>query len=774
MLDTAPAPRRFWQRHLVPVLAGALLTGLVQAQGPARLLAWNDLGMHCMDNDTSVFSILPPFNTFHAQLLIGGHIVTSGYTVTYEAVADPNGSINSTSAGKTDFWLHVGALFGANPPVDTGLAGFSMPGTANVPQNMPFQSGLNDFLATGVPMTPYDDNMVMNPYPLLKLVARNAAGQVVASTTPVIPVSAEMACTQCHGSGGSPDARPAGGWVYGPAATDDRLNILKLHDDHHQGSPVFAAAATAVGYSTSGLYVTATTNSTPVLCAACHGSNALSAPGQPGAGAMTSVMHTKHGQARLPDGRRLDDVQDRSSCYTCHPGARTRCLRGAMGKAIGADGLEMMSCQDCHGSMSEVGNPARTGWLQEPSCQNCHTGDAVSNAGAIRFDNAYSAPGVLRPTTNARFATTPNSPQTGFNLYRFSAGHGGMECSACHGSPHAIWPASEDNDNLQSISAQGHKGTLVECSSCHSNLQDTQWVGPHGMHPTGNTWAHNHADAAEQQGVAACRVCHGTDGRGTVLSRSQGDRTISTQFGARTFWRGYEVGCYECHNGPNSESQSNNTAPTVTDLTTSTPTDTPLPLTLSATDPNPDVLTLRIVSQPRHGAVAFDGTHAVYRAWDGYVGTDSFTYAASDTKRNSNLGTVTIAVGTAACGSSHTFGFGCALADGSVPSIHVDGCALSGQVLDFVVDNVPSSGFGILALGVGRGAIELDGGGCALRTQTLLGTTDLLPVLNGAMHYQVQVPVGLGNWAFVMQGFCLTTAAPRGFVASAGLEVTLP
>ncbi|MBD3800982.1 MAG: hypothetical protein IE886_05935, partial [Campylobacterales bacterium] len=34
------------------------------------LLAWNDLGMHCMDGkDFSVFSILPPYNNLNAQLI---------------------------------------------------------------------------------------------------------------------------------------------------------------------------------------------------------------------------------------------------------------------------------------------------------------------------------------------------------------------------------------------------------------------------------------------------------------------------------------------------------------------------------------------------------------------------------------------------------------------------------------------------------------------------------------------------------------------------------
>ena len=91
----------------------------------------------------------------------------------------------------------------------------------------------------------------------------------------------------------------------------------------------------------------------------------------------------------------------------------------------------------------------------------------------------------------------------------------------------------------------------------------------------------------------------------------------------------------------------------MTNRSLATPTDTPLVVTLTATDPNPNSLTLRIVEQPQHGAVAFDGTHATYRARDGFVGTDTFTYAAADGSSNSNLGTVTIAVGAAATHHRH-------------------------------------------------------------------------------------------------------------------------
>ena len=49
------------------------------------LLAWNDLGMHCVDGkDYSVFSILPPYNNLHAQLVstAQGGLITSGVTLT--------------------------------------------------------------------------------------------------------------------------------------------------------------------------------------------------------------------------------------------------------------------------------------------------------------------------------------------------------------------------------------------------------------------------------------------------------------------------------------------------------------------------------------------------------------------------------------------------------------------------------------------------------------------------------------------------------------------
>ena len=99
--------------------AAATLTvnTVVTASAGTIVLGWNNLGMHCMDSDYSVFTILPPYNTIEAQLIVNGKLVTNGtgYTVTYEAVADPTGSINSTSQGKTDFFQYTPQLYGASP-----------------------------------------------------------------------------------------------------------------------------------------------------------------------------------------------------------------------------------------------------------------------------------------------------------------------------------------------------------------------------------------------------------------------------------------------------------------------------------------------------------------------------------------------------------------------------------------------------------------------------------------------------------------------------------
>ncbi len=635
--------------------ATALSLLLAASAGAQTLIGWNNLGMHCMDDDYSVFSILPPYNTFDAHLIdANGHLVTdtTGIVVTYEAVADPDGSINTSSIGKTDFWDYTTAYFGVALPPDTGLTGKTMPGPDNDPQFMDFDGVMNWFEAAGVPITPVDDAGHRQAYPMVRLTAKTTAGTVLATTDIVLPVSGEMDCRKCHGSGAGPAAQPTGGWVNEVHPSRDyRLNILRLHDEKHLGTEPYTSALADRGYPADGLEASVRDFQRPVLCAACHASEALGAPSFPGVKPLTESMHGLHANVTSPDnGMSLDDIANRSSCYQCHPGSDTRCLRGAMGSAVAADGAASMQCQSCHGNMSAVGDPNRTGWLDEPNCGSCHQNGE-------RFTSVFLGDGSVRPP-GGTFASPPDTPLPGHSLYRFSTGHGGLQCSACHGSTHAVYPSIHRNDNLQSVQVQGHAGTLADCTSCHSSMPNTVTGGPHGMHPIGSQWINRHEEYGKSSN---CLTCHGADRRGGPLARAFDDRSFTVSDDGETktvnLFKGENVSCFICHkredDGRLGGLFTNNTPPVVNDRTLATAADTPGSVTLSSTDANGQSRTVRIVGQPHHGTVALAGTQATYFPDPGFAGADSFTYAAFDGFKESNLGTVSVTVGNALAADEH-------------------------------------------------------------------------------------------------------------------------
>ena len=639
-------------RLLVRACALSALAGvgvyLYAVGGSYTLIGWNNLGMHCMDSDYSVFSILPPYNTVYAQLIDrNGRLVTStsGLTVTYEAVSDPSGSINSTSAGKTQFWDEVLSLFGVSLPVDAGLAGKNMPGAANQPQAMDFDPASSNFIAEGIPLTPYDDAGRKNYYPLMHLVARDGTGSILAQTDVVLPVSDEMDCRACHASDSSDAAKPTSGWVRdGNPERDYRLNILLLHDQMNGGNAVYKPALIRQGYDGNGLYPTVTAGNKPILCAGCHGSNALPGTGLAGISPLTQAVHSLHGGVVDPtQGITLDSDENRSACYRCHPGSSTRCLRGVMGSSVAPDGTRAIHCQDCHGPMSAVGSTNRQGWLNEPNCQSCHTGNSTTNSGQLRYTSAFDTPGHYRQPASSLFATNPDTPLPGTSLFRFSRGHGGLFCSACHGSTHAEYPSTHLNDNIQSTQLQDTAGTIADCATCHNLQPSTVTGGPHGIHPVGQQWANGHGDIAEH-GASQCQACHGADYRGTELSRSLGNRTFSTRFGVKTFWRGFRIGCYACHNGPSSENSNPNRAPVATSGSARAIMGRSLTIPLTVSDADGNSLSVRVVAQPAHGTVAISGRTATYYPEANYAGPDSFTFAAWDGSTDSNLGTVSLNV----------------------------------------------------------------------------------------------------------------------------------
>ena len=146
----------------------------------------------------------------------------------------------------------------------------------------------------------------------------------------------------------------------------------------------------------------------PVLCAECHASNAIGAPGAGDVPSLSRAMHEKHA-GKVPN--------TIAGCYNCHPGPQTQCLRDVMSQLPAPD---TQTCITCHGNMEAVSqNP--TPWLNEPRCDTCH------NNGKYNQNQA---------------------------LYRMSKDHGGVYCEACHDSTHAIAPSTQPNkDGLKFIPA---------------------------------------------------------------------------------------------------------------------------------------------------------------------------------------------------------------------------------------------------------------------------------------------------------------------------------
>jgi hypothetical protein len=357
------------------------------------LIGWNDLGMHCANKNFSTIAILPPFNNIYAQLIKNTpgqipQIITSGVIVEYSIPG------NTYSIGKTNFWTYAQQLFSLPQPLpdNIGLTGKGLTGTLD-PQG-------NYFFARGIPITPFQDNNLIteSPFQLIHLVAKDQSSlQVLATTDVVIPVSNEIGCVQsgCHSS---------------------EQNIL----NQHEGS----------------------TLTPPVLCANCHADNALGLGGNPNLPSLSEVIHGQHSELGLP--------ATTETCYKCHPGPITQCLRDVMSQIT----IPTIQCENCHGTLQAIAqsiNNGREPWLEEPKC-----GDVLCHG--------------------SQYAEQPGK------LFRESQGHGNLFCSACHSSPHAILPSREANDNLQNIILQGFSGTLQVCIVCHGDNPTSG--GPHQSNPS--------------------------------------------------------------------------------------------------------------------------------------------------------------------------------------------------------------------------------------------------------------------------------------------------
>ncbi len=375
------------------------------------VLAWNDLGMHCLNPTYDEAVILPPYNTVWAQVVRRGEppqLVTAGITLTYSMVN------NTYSYGKRSygqFWDFCPQLFSASLARDTGL-NLVTPSLHNGLRGTMVAVG-DHFQVNGIPVTPVDDALNWNPYQIIEIVASDGAtGTELARTRATVPTSDEIHCDKCHG------AQPF-------------LDVLTKHDQR-EGTQLAA--------------------NRPILCASCHGSPALGQSGPGTAGSFLSgAIHSFHATRG-------------ASCYDCHPGTTTLCSRSTAHAA--ADG----NCVNCHGAMSEVGGSVQSGtrvpWVNEPKCVSCHAGVAEVDTGDALYRNAaghgrlscpacHGSPHAMIPSRE----TADNVLATQYQTVAKSIG----SCGVCHNN-------SRGNGLGEFLEEHGSKQATA-CTVCHTSIK---------------------------------------------------------------------------------------------------------------------------------------------------------------------------------------------------------------------------------------------------------------------------------------------------------------
>lgn len=374
------------KKVLLCVMLGAMLTSPSLFAQDYIIIGWNDLGMHCANQDFSTFVVLPPFNNIHAQVIRIGDafnppaIVTSNVHITYEIPG------NTYSVGKTNFWDYEFQIFGVDLPPNIGLTGNGMTGNMTAVDNY--------FVVTGVPITPYTDSDLINedPFQLGLLKLYDQAEQLLATAPPVVPVSNEISCVSsgCHSSPQS---------------------LLNGHDEEGGFNP----------------------DDTPILCAECHSSNALGTPGHPGVPSLSQAVHEHHGEVT-------------NDCYKCHPGPNTQCLRDVMATQ---HGFVCQTCHGSVSQVGHSIDQGREPWLEEPSCgaTQCHGAQYAEEAGQL-FRNSRGHGGLFCSACHGEPHAIVPSREARDNLENINLqGHAGTlsNCSVCHGitpagsGPHGLF-----------------------------------------------------------------------------------------------------------------------------------------------------------------------------------------------------------------------------------------------------------------------------------------------------------------------------------------------
>ena len=407
------------------------------------LLAWSGLGMHPLTDCDAQWSFAPPGATLSAQLIRRGEtpeIVTQEVELRYEtetAFLKP--------ARQTDFWKYARKFYNKTVAENSGVSGTLLTGTMKLDDN------LMTFVTNDLPLVPYPQSGGFNPYPMVKVEARDLeSGRVVARTQVTVPVSTELGCRNCHG----------GPWRVDQKAGISKItaeDVLTVHDRINKTDLKKQAAQGA-----------------PVRCQNCHGDARQGDGGRPGGLNLSAALHGFHALYLTQRGD--------AACHACHPSGpdgATRMLRGIHNE------IEL-TCTHCHGPMedhalgllkaaSDAGKkgaarlmalieprqsenlekvPPRKPWVHQPDCLHCHAD--------------FQAPDTDETMPPQRTAGKAE-------LFSMRSAEAGIRCAACHGSAHALYPARNPYGTRRDVIAPHQYqlspypiGSNQNCKVCHT------------------------------------------------------------------------------------------------------------------------------------------------------------------------------------------------------------------------------------------------------------------------------------------------------------------
>jgi mono/diheme cytochrome c family protein len=426
------------------------------------LLAWSSQGMNHLSDCDGLWSLAPPGADLNAQLILRGptpQIVTRDVVLRYsveERYAAPS--------RRDPFWEFAQQLFGRGVPADTGLSGAALSGV------MQADGDRMAFVTKALPVVPYPQPDGFDPYPLVTVEARDArSGAVLARTRTTVPVSTELGCRNCHG----------GPWRVAQRAgisQETAEDVLTVHDRINKTQLRRRAAA-----------------GQPVRCQSCHADAASGDPGRPGRLSLSAAVHGFH--ALYLTGRGADACQ---ACHPADPRGATRMLRGIHNE------IEM-NCTNCHGvledhalgllqaearagkqqasrmmhlirpgameALSRV--PPRQAWFGQPDCLHCHVD--------------FQPPDTDQTEPGQRTARAED-------LFRMRSDDAGIQCPACHGAPHSLFPARNPYGAQRDIIAPRQyqqspypMGSNRKCKVCHTVDMDEEVHHPNMLTMFRNT-----------------------------------------------------------------------------------------------------------------------------------------------------------------------------------------------------------------------------------------------------------------------------------------------